>query len=664
MRAEQCQAVLSQLRQELAAADLVAGEPQAAFQQLLARACEVAPLMAGIVWLLNDQGQPQVLCEHQLQTLTPSGMFTIGPSHQQQLATVLREGQSACLPIQTGDPELPDFMIAAGPLRVTTHPIGILELLTTSSLSADSQADLLRFLEELCEIGSELLLPTPSAEENPLAFWEQFDQFSLHLQRSLDVEEVAAIAANDGLVLLGCDRLSVALRHGRKTVLRAISGQEKVDRRSNLVRAMTAVAEQAISTGKVVTYRGVVEELPPQLERPLSDFVLESRSRMVSLVPLRQSLRIGGAANDADPARRSPPPRIIGCLIVEQMTDSHPRSTVTRRADLVADHVAAALTNARTHSELFLLPLWRGLGRASAWLRGRRLGMAAAVALLAAAAVLALVLIPWDYRVEGDGKAMPTLQREVFAAWDGDVRSILVVSGQKVAAGDLLLVITSDDLNAEHVAARYAVHEKETLVATLASEWQTSQQQSDREQQIRLQGELSKGSVELTAARQKEKKLADRIANLSVLAPISGTVVTYQLRQNLLDRPVRRGEVLLEIMDETGPWRLELEVPEYRMGHLLRALERSENRTLPVDYVAATAVEQTFSATLQSIGSRSNISEEQGTVVEVFADIDADELPQRRIGAEVTAKINCGRKSLGYVLFGDVIEFLQRKLWF
>jgi hypothetical protein len=58
------------------------------------------------------------------------------------------------------------------------------------------------------------------------------------------------------------------------------------------------------------------------------------------------------------------------------------------------------------------------------------------------------------------------------------------------------------------------------------------------------------------------------------------------------------------------------------------------------------------------------VSEEQGTIVEVFAGIDPDELPQRRIGAEVTAKINCGRRSLGYALFGDVIEFLQRKLWF
>ena len=34
-----------------------------------------------------------------------------------------------------------------------------------------------------------------------------------------------------------------------------------------------------------------------------------------------------------------------------------------------------------------------------------------------------------------------------------------------------------------------------------------------------------------------------------------------------------------------------------------------------------------------------------------------------RIGAEVTAKIHCGQRSLGYVLFGDVVEFVQRYFW-
>ena len=35
-----------------------------------------------------------------------------------------------------------------------------------------------------------------------------------------------------------------------------------------------------------------------------------------------------------------------------------------------------------------------------------------------------------------------------------------------------------------------------------------------------------------------------------------------------------------------------------------------------------------------------------------------------RIGADVRAKINCGKQMLGYVLFGDVVEFIQNRLWF
>ena len=40
-----------------------------------------------------------------------------------------------------------------------------------------------------------------------------------------------------------------------------------------------------------------------------------------------------------------------------------------------------------------------------------------------------------------------------------------------------------------------------------------------------------------------------------------------------------------------------------------------------------------------------------------------DALPQRRIGAEVRARIDCGPAPLGFVLFGDVIEFVRVHLW-
>ena len=35
-----------------------------------------------------------------------------------------------------------------------------------------------------------------------------------------------------------------------------------------------------------------------------------------------------------------------------------------------------------------------------------------------------------------------------------------------------------------------------------------------------------------------------------------------------------------------------------------------------------------------------------------------------RVGADVRGKINCGKSPLGYVLFGDIVEFVQNRLWF
>jgi len=114
---------------------------------------------------------------------------------------------------------------------------------------------------------------------------------------------------------------------------------------------------------------------------------------------------------------------------------------------------------------------------------------------------------------------------------------------------------------------------------------------------------------------------------------------------------------------DSDEWRLELEVPEHRMGHLLTAITQSEDHELPVEYFLRTNVDTTYEAKVTEVATRTSESQEEGTVVEVYAQIDPDTLPSRRIGAEVQAKIDCGDRSLFYVLFGDVVEFFQRHLW-
>ena len=78
----------------------------------------------------------------------------------------------------------------------------------------------------------------------------------------------------------------------------------------------------------------------------------------------------------------------------------------------------------------------------------------------------------------------------------------------------------------------------------------------------------------------------------------------------------------------------------------------------------ATNPEDRYQGTLLSIESRSNAAvAKDRAVVRARVGIQKEDLRDRRIGAEVTAKINCGQRSLGYVLFGDVIEFVQRYFW-
>ena len=164
--------------------------------------------------------------------------------------------------------------------------------------------------------------------------------------------------------------------------------------------------------------------------------------------------------------------------------------------------------------------------------------------------------------------------------------------------------------------------------------------------------------------REQLTILEDRKKKLIVRAPISGVVVTFQLDQLLKNRPVRRGERLLEIKDDKGEWRLELEIEEHRSGHIMDAQESLKKSDLELEFVLATDSETKIQGTLGKIDTRTNSSSELGGVIVAYGHFNRNDLPRLpRIGAEVRAKISCGEKSLGYALFGDVVEFVQKYFW-
>ena len=53
-------------------------------------------------------------------------------------------------------------------------------------------------------------------------------------------------------------------------------------------------------------------------------------------------------------------------------------------------------------------------------------------------------------------------------------------------------------------------------------------------------------------------------------------MVTWNVHDRLLNRPVTKGENLLEVADPTKDWELEVQMPEKRMGSIAKAAAHFE----------------------------------------------------------------------------------------
>ena len=94
---------------------------------------------------------------------------------------------------------------------------------------------------------------------------------------------------------------------------------------------------------------------------------------------------------------------MIGALIVEQIESDIPEDVFRARCDLVYEHGTRAIANSRAHSNLFLMPLWRALGRASWVLRARTLPKTVGVVGLLLTVVLGLTFIKKDFNLGSRG---------------------------------------------------------------------------------------------------------------------------------------------------------------------------------------------------------------------------------------------------------------------
>jgi hypothetical protein len=182
-------------------------------------------------------------------------------------------------------------------------------------------------------------------------------------------------------------------------------------------------------------------------------------------------------------------------------------------------------------------------------------------------------------------------------------------------------------------------------------------------------------------------------------------IATWDPKLTLLGRPVNTGDLLLEVWDvgreaegQEVKWLLRVKMPEHRIGYVLAAARRKarENPDEPLGavYILASYPERKLRGHVTRIFTAAEMDQDDKEhVVPIYVVPDgvesfrvieepiAGDPNARQVkalvmtledgtrlllspGAEVRVKIECGKRSLGFVMLRELIEFFYEAILF
>ena len=638
--------------------------PEEFYEGFLHRVVAALAAVGGAVWTLDDDGRLNLSSQVNLAETRLHESQEDQQKHGKLLRKVLSSGEGSIIQPRFASPDddasnPTDTLLVLAILKSDQETRGLVEIFQRTGGRPAVERGYLRFLLQMCELAEDYLKTRQlRMYTDRQAIWTQLEQFTRLAHGSLDPRATAYTLSNEGRRLIECDRVSLAVKKGNRCRIEAVSGQETFDKRSNTVTLLGKLASVVVKAGEPLWYTGDTRDLAPQVEEAVEAYVDESHSKTVVVLPLAKPHEVEENGEDLHHK-----PEYLGALVIEQINTDGIPTAMRRRIDVVAEHSSTALSNALEHNSLFLMPVWRTIGKSKWMVSARTLPKTLAIAALVLAALIALFLIPARFQLHGKGTLEPVDKRDVFAGSDGTVTDVFVKHGDTVKQGQPLCKLRSTELDVQW--EKFIGEEAATNKQIANLEDARGQEGLPQDQQFRILGELTVARAKQNGQKKERALLEDKRKRLVVLSPIDGTVLTWeQDLERLMNRPVERSMRVMQVADLTKDWQLEVRMPEDRMGHIKKA-QKEKGDDLQVDYILASNPGHTLIGKIAEVEEAAHVEGEEGNTVLVRVAINRDELPEEmRPGSGVSAKIDCGRRSLGYVWFHDVIEFVQSKILF
>jgi multidrug efflux pump subunit AcrA (membrane-fusion protein) len=650
---------------QLAQSDL---SPQDFYVCVLDRALRLLPSVGGAVWQMRPAGEAELISRSSF----PPPLLD-RPRRAAEVNGQPAEPQTRSIPAfargsaldPSGHPHPWPLVVCSLPAEL--HTSVMLEIALTPDTGPDVQAGGAQLVGVMAEIAADFhrrrelsRLRQRDTELN------RFADLVSRLHANLDPTAVAYAIANEGRTWIGCDRVSVLkLRHGKAVTL-AVSAVDRVERASGQVAALEGLASAVAAGGERLTWNeGFTEELSPELAGALQSYLDRGHARQLVAFPLRQDAADSKSSlRDTQSQSHSLP---TGMLVAESFAAGLPLEHLVQRSGELAQLSASALGNALAHHHLPLLPLQM---RAAALLAtiSRRPVAALLAVLCVATAVALLATVPADFTVEVTGQLQPQKRQNLFAPSDGVVAEVFVEHAQRIAKGDLLLRLRNPSLDLDEgrlegelqtaLARLNAVRAARSRPDDSSSLDGNQQRRSDQErlasEEVQLREQIQGLENQLAILRHLRQEL-------DLSSPLDGVVLTWNTHQLLDNRPVKQGQLLLAVADAAGPWALELKVPDRASGHVLDG-QRLGETNLPVTYLLASDPAVTHRGHLDRLALATDAAGGKSAADAIVA-LDGPLPGEARAGSQVTARIHCGRRSIGYVWLHDLIDFVRTSLF-
>jgi multidrug efflux pump subunit AcrA (membrane-fusion protein) len=640
-------------------------EPSAFYAEFLERVIAGLAAHAGGVWMKSPRGVMELQTQASLERTLTLSTARQREQHAQLLAHAAAREQPWAVPPHaevdhvSGVANPSPFVLLLCPLVCEGQTLGVVEIVQRVAASPAAQAGYLRFLGQLCAIAADYYQRHQArllrAQQQG---WLRFNELVSSLYRSLDVPATAFAIANEGCRYIGCDRLSVAVRQGRACRIAAVSGEDTVNPRATVVRRMSQLARVVAASGEPLWHSGDSSSLAPQVEQAVQEYLDESNARHLAVLPLL-------APREGDETSSEGRGEIVGALILEQFASGSFQEAQRLQAQTVAQHAAASLHNAQQYHRLFLLPLWRALGNAAWVVRARTLPKTLLVVLALVGTCAALALVPADFDIEVRGRLEPKLRREIFVPMDGQIEEVHVKHGQLVEEGAPLVRLRNQQHEYQMASLLGEIQTVDKqLAARRATRLASDPSSPDHRNRVaQLAAEIEEFTAQQANLQRQLELLKLQAEELSLISPIRGQVITWNVTDLLAARPVQRGQSLLRVADTAGPWVLELNVPDRRIGHIREAERAQEGLSLTYLLASDTAIE--YPAKVSLVAMSAEVDQEHGSAVRLVADLDPQESPAAlRPGVSVIAKVHCGQRAVGYVWFHQLFEFVRSRVLF